>query len=285
MAAGHAAGSQTRPLVLRYAGMNAAASPLPTAPPFPETADIETSSDDYARRFSGATGAWMLSVQERIALDFLADLPSGAAILDVGGGHGQLAPALCRAGFRVTVLGSAEDCRRRIAPLLNADRCRFVVGNAIALPFSDRAFEAAVCFRLLTHCRAWPALVRELCRVARRAVVADYPTRQSLNAIAPALFGAKKRLEGNTRPWTLFRHAEIREAFAAHGFRTARQAGQFFFPMVLHRALRCRPLSAGLERAARAAGLTRRWGSPVIVKMVRAASGAAAPNGRDEQAD
>jgi hypothetical protein len=29
---------------------------------FPETADIETSSDDYARRFAGKIGAWFLHV-------------------------------------------------------------------------------------------------------------------------------------------------------------------------------------------------------------------------------
>jgi len=40
-------------------------------------------------------------------------------------------------------------------------------------------------------------------------VIVDYPCSQSLNRISPALFTAKKRLEGNTRPWTLFRHSQI----------------------------------------------------------------------------
>jgi hypothetical protein len=39
--------------------------------------------------------------------------------------------------------------------------------------------------------------------------------------------------------------------------------------MALHRALKCRPLSAGLEAAARVAGLTRLFGSPVIASMAR----------------
>ena len=30
--------------------------------PFPETADIHTSSDEYATRFSGPAGEWMLAV-------------------------------------------------------------------------------------------------------------------------------------------------------------------------------------------------------------------------------
>ena len=239
------------------------------AAPLPETADIETSSDGYAARFAGPTGEWMLAVQERLTRGLLADLPAGAEIVDVGGGHGQLAVPLGRAGYRVTVLASAESCRRRVAGIMDGDRCRFVVGNVIALPFPDKAFEAALSFRLLPHCGAWPQLVRELCRVARRAVVVDYPTSQSLNAVAPSLFGAKKKLEGNTREWTLFRHEQIREAFRRNGFRVGAQQAQFFFPMALHRALRYRALSAGMERLAAACGLTRRWGSPVIVRMVR----------------
>ena len=43
---------------------------------FPETADVETSSDAYAARFSGPAGAWMLSVQERIVLRFMKE-PKG----------------------------------------------------------------------------------------------------------------------------------------------------------------------------------------------------------------
>ena len=237
-------------------------------PPFPETADIETASEEYAARFSGPTGEWMLAVQEDIALGMVENA-APREILDVGGGHGQLAIPLCRRGCAVTVLGSAESCRRRLAPVLDSAKCRFVTGNVIALPFPDRSFDVVLCFRLLTHCARWPALVQELCRVARSTVIVDYPSSQSLNCISPALFGAKKKLEGNTRRWTLFRHAQVADEFAKHGYGAVARRGQFFFPMVLHRALRCRPLSACLESAARALGLTRRWGTPVIVRMDR----------------
>lgn len=236
--------------------------------PFPETADIETSSDAYAARFAGPAGAWMLHVQERITLGFLADTP-GASVLDVGGGHGQLAVPLCRRGYRVTVLGSAESCRKRIAGVVDAGQCRFQVGNVVALPFSDRSFDAVISFRLLTHCGQWARLVAELCRVARDRVIVDYPTSQSLNRIAPALFGAKKRIEGNTRTWRLFRHREVLDAFERNGFRLDRRRAQFFLPMVLHRVLRNRAISSALEAACRGLGLTALWGSPVILRMVR----------------
>lgn len=237
---------------------------------YPETADIETSSDAYATRFAGAAGQWMLEVQERLTLAMLADRP-GISILDVGGGHGQLAVPLCRDGYRVTVLGSAESCRRRVAGVVASGRCAFLTGNVIDLPFADRSFDVVISFRLLTHCVAWPVLIKELCRVARQSVIVDYPTSQGLNAIAPALFGAKKKLEGNTRHWRLFQHREVREAFAAQGFREVRRSPQFFLPMVLHRVLRSRVASAGLEGVCRALGMTRRWGSPVIAEWGRKA--------------
>ena len=156
-------------------------------PGFPETADIETSSDDYATRFAGATGAWMLEVQERIATALLEKHPA-RTVLDVGGGHGQLAVPLCRAGYAVTVLGSAERCRRRVAAVVDDGACTFTVGNVIDLPFADRSFDAVLCFRLLTHCTQWPRLVAELCRVTRGPVARA--AKSAVRSIGSAIRGA-----------------------------------------------------------------------------------------------
>lgn len=241
-------------------------------------ADIETTSDGYAARFAGATGAWMLQVQERLVLKCLASLPRGSAVLEVGGGHGQLAGALIRAGYRVTVTGSDPSCRRRIDGLVRAGQCEFLRADPLALPFADREFAAVVCVRLLMHCgERWPALIAELCRVAQTAVVVDYPTSQSLNCLAEWLFPAKRKLEGNTRTFRLFRHAEIAAAFNRAAFRPRRRAGQFFWPMVLHRVMQCRGLSRALEWLPGTIGLTRLWGSPIILHMERHADKVVTP--------
>lgn len=235
-------------------------------PPFPETADIHTASDEYATRFAGPTGAWMLSVQESITRRLLGP-NTHQTILDVGGGHGQLASPLCTASFHVTVLGSDPSCAHRIQREIHSGSCHFQVANLIDLPFPNRSFDAVICFRLLTHCHHWTNLIRELCRVARHTVIVDYPTSQSLNSIAPLLFGAKRKFEGNTRTWRLFKHREVHGEFLKNGFYLARADKQFFLPMVLHRMLKNRPLSSSLEALCRYLGLTRLAGSPVIASF------------------
>lgn len=238
-------------------------------PPFPETADIESSSDSYAGRFAGPSGQWMLEVQERLTLSLLRRYGSNLSILDVGGGHGQLAIPLCREGYTVTVIGSAPECAQRIQSVVDSGNCRFVVGNVIDLPFEDQSFDVVISFRMLTHCTKWEDLAHEMCRVARRGVIVDYPTSQSVNRIAPWLFEAKKKVEVNTRTWRLFKHHEVRDAFKANNFKPDQSLKQFFFPMVVHRLLNFRTLSAGLEHACRYTGLTRLAGSPVITAFTR----------------
>ncbi len=231
-------------------------------------ADIETASKGYAQRFAGPVGEWMLKKQSDIVLELLAS-HRGDTVLDVGGGHAQLARPLAETGYGVTVHGSAPECSTRIRDLVDNGTCRFVCAPMLELPFEDGSFDTVLCFRLLTHCDEWPALIGELCRVAKRAVIIDYPTGKSLNAISGGLFSAKKKLEGNTRTWRLFRPQELTDAFAGHGFVCRNERKQFFLPMVLHRVLRRPPVSAFLEGICRCLGMTRLWGSPVIMEALR----------------
>lgn len=236
---------------------------------FLETADVETASEDYARRFAGPVGAWFLERQAVATQELLADLPRGASVLDVGGGHAQLTPMLVDAGYDVVVVGSDGSCAARLAPWLDSGRCRFEVGNVIGLAHADQSFDAVLAFRLLPHVTRWRALVAELCRVSRRLVVFDYPSSRSLNVFAERGFAAKKQVEGNTRPFTLFSPAEIRTALASCGFTVAASRPQFLWPMVLHRMLGSRAIAGALEAPASWLGLTRVAGSPVIVRAER----------------
>lgn len=233
-----------------------------------EDPDVETSSEGYARRFAGPVGAFFLAVQTRATLELLAPWPR-SRVLDVGGGHGQVTGPLLEAGHEVTVYGSAGALGEGIRKWTESGRVPFREGNLLHAPWPDRAFDVVISYRLLAHVSRWSELLAELCRLARTAVLVDYPTARSANAAAAALFGLKKGVEGNTRPFTVFRDAEMEEALAASGFRPTGRRAEFFFPMAVHRALRSAPLARALEGAAAGLGLTRALGSPVILRGER----------------
>lgn len=236
-------------------------------PPWRGSADVETSSDAYADRFAGEVGAWFLEVQAATALELLAPWP-GARVLDVGGGHGQLAPPLLNHGYDVTVAGSAEACRGRLDRLLGPS-CPFVPCDLLDLPFPDRSFDVVACFRLLAHEEAWPRLLASLCRVADRAVIADFSDLRSFNALYRPLFPWKRRIEGDTRAFRRFRPGEVASELARHGFGRPLERRQFFWPMVAHRGLRHAGISRAAERLGSGLGLTRRFGSPVVLRAER----------------
>ncbi len=210
----------------------------------------------------------MVAKQRDIVLDFLRDRP-GVSVLDVGGGHAQIAVPMSEAGFDVTVHGSNDSCARRIATRVQAGKIKFVSSSMFALPFPDGSFDVVTCIRLLPHCPEWPALVRELCRVAAHALVVDYPVWRSVNVFSGMLFGLKKNFEGNTRPFRLFTHGELRREIERNGFSIDRKKGQFVFPMVVHRAMKMAGVSRALEGLCSAVGLARAIGSPVLMKARR----------------
>jgi len=250
------------------AGHTESSPPAPQAPDR-EQPDVETASDDYASRFAGSVGAWFLDLQARCTLELLRGVAPGATVLDVGGGHGQLTPALLAAGYDIVVLGSAPEAGARIARYCESGRCRFTVGDLTNLPYPARSFDIVISFRLLPHMRAWRRVIAEACRVARTTVIVDYPSSRSINVFADRLFGLKRRIERNTRPFTLFHPRDIAGAFTEHGFVITGSKPQFLWPMVLHRAHGSRFLGGVLESVPRALGLTRLLGSPVIARAER----------------
>jgi SAM-dependent methyltransferase len=233
-----------------------------------EDADIETSSDAYARRFSGAVGGYFLEKQRAAVLELLRPWP-GASVLDVGGGHGQLTGPLVDAGYAVTVLGSDPACEARVREWTGVGRARFLAADLLAPGLADRSHDVVLSLRLLPHVQRVRELVATLGRLARFAVVVDYPTRRSVNAVSRLLFGLKQGVEGDTRPFTVFSDREIEGTFAALGYSPTGRRPQFLAPMALYRALGSAPLARAIEGTAAALGLTAALGSPVVLRLER----------------
>jgi ubiquinone/menaquinone biosynthesis C-methylase UbiE len=237
-------------------------------PPFSETADIETASDDYAARFSGAIGNYFLEVQAQITVDLLKDLPH-ASILDVGGGHAQLTMPLAIKGHEVTVTGSANICRARLDRSCPPGSFQYLTCDSLNLPFEDKQFDVVMAFRLLPHTKQWQRLIQEMCRVARKAIILDYPDKRSANILYDLLFDFKKNIEGNTRTYTLFSRQELRDELKTNHFNTPVFRPEFFIPMVVHRKLKNPAISKILESISQYSGLTKMFGSPIILRSDR----------------
>lgn len=227
-------------------------------------ADVETASAAYAARFAGPAGRYLLGAQERAVEELLEPYASGR-LIDVGGGHGQLLGLYRRLNMKVTLHGSAESCFDRLAEDETASLER-LVSAPHAIPIPSNSVDVAVSMRLLSHTEDWRALLGEMCRIARHAVLVDYPSTRSLNALTPLLFGVKKKLEGNTRTYLSFSPGVLETAFREQGFADITQRHQFFFPMVVHRVGRAGVPLRWAERLFQGVGLTQRVGSPVVVR-------------------
>jgi 2-polyprenyl-3-methyl-5-hydroxy-6-metoxy-1,4-benzoquinol methylase len=239
---------------------------------YSETADIETSSDEYASRFSGEVGEYFLKIQLDILISLLEPhLGHKARILDVGGGHAQIAVPLVRMGYDITVTGSHDSCRRRLSEQLPMGGFSYQTCDMLHLPFVDNSFDVVIAFRLVPHVENWRRLLAELARVSAGVVIVDYPDIRSVNIMNFLFFRLKKLLEGNTRPFGLFRRKQILQEFAGNGMGHPKIVPEFFLPMVLHRKLGSAGISRFLEGFCQYIGLTRLFGSPIVLRVAKKA--------------
>ena len=234
--------------------------------PESQKADIETSSEDYARRFSGKIGEYFLEVQTKFTLKLLNKWPT-AKILDVGGGHAQLAIPLVENKYDVTIAGSDESCRKRLDKYMNRDSFEYLTCNLLNLPFDNNSFDVVISFRLLTHEVNWQRQISELCRVAKYAVIIDYPDKRSFNIFYDILFNIKKKFEGNTRAYQNFSRKIIIEEFRKNNFINAVTKPEFFLPMVVHRKIKNVFIMKNIENLFSKLGISKLFGSPIIVRF------------------
>ena len=237
------------------------------------TPDVETSSDEYRGRFDGPIGRFFLETQiDAVARALGPDRFEPLRVLDVGGGHGQLTEFLLDQGCDVWVQGSAPRCRRQIEPLMGrfGERLHFVSSSLWSLPFADQSFDLVMAVRVMSHVERWEALLAEMARVTKQRLLIDYAALSSANILTPLLFRAKRRIEGNTRPYFCYTAGRLLRYLRTLGFARIRRCKQLFAPMGLHRKLNSPRLSAGVESVCETLGLTRMFGSPVIMVAQRA---------------
>ncbi len=226
--------------------------------------DRFSSSDEYAARFAGGWGEYLVWAQNRI-VERMLPKEADSIVLDIGGGHGQLLSCYASNNLKATILGSDARCFGQV----DCEKQTCITGEITALPLEDNSYHTVVSVRMIPHLDEWQRAIKEMCRVASDSVIIEYPPKLSFNALTPLLFSAKKKFEKNTRTYTLFSHQEIDDEFALHGYDIASRKSQLLLPFVIHRALKSAPPLRWIESACWHLGLTKLIGSPTIVHAVR----------------
>lgn len=192
---------------------------------------------------------------DRIALRAL--LPSdGARLIEVGAGFGRLADEY--AGYeKVVLLDSSEVHVAAAGETLGGDpRLEIYLGDALALPFPDAAFDVAVCVRVLHHFNDPQPLIAELGRIVRPGgvLVLEFANKRNLKSIARRLL--------RRQSWSPFTSGSV--AYKPHHYDHD--------PVGVRRALRIAGFSIERMRAVslfRVSGLSRRV-SPTFLAQVEA---------------
>lgn len=218
------------------------------------------------RRFGGPIGSLVAGTQERVLANMIGRIKD-RGIIDVGTGTGRAAVMLALGGARVTAVDASEEmlevARRRAEDAVV--RVNFVRGDAHALKFPNGAFDVAVCLRVLMHAPDWRKVMSELCRVAQRLVIFDYPSATSAAMLHSLTRRALHVAGARTEAYRVFTHATIKRELARSGFGIRSVHRQFTLPMQLHRAIGSRRFTLFSEDVLDRAGLLRVFGSPVTV--------------------
>ena len=218
------------------------------------------------RRFGGPIGHLVGSEQARVLANMIGRIQD-RSVLDVGTGTGRVALMLARGGALVTAVDASEQmlevARQRAAH--QVVRVNFQRGDVNALDFKDRSFDVVVCLRVLMHTPDWRRCMAELCRVADRLVIFDYPAAASgalVQSMARRVFQA---VGGRTEAYRVFTDRTIEHALDRSQFRVRSVHRQFVMPIQFHKLIGSRRFTTRSEEMLDRVGLLRLFGSPVTV--------------------
>jgi len=133
--------------------------------------------DDWARFYEDPTpptlGAQNLVSRMRFSLEMLeSGVTSGARVLDVGCGAGQLVGELTRRGYEAWGVDISEAMVRYGREHYHPDRFR--TADVEQLPFADNTFDGIVCLGVLEYLNRDEAALRDMWRVLKpggRAII------------------------------------------------------------------------------------------------------------------
>lgn len=132
---------------------------------------------EYEAWYETMRGSWIAGREFDLMMRLL-DPPAGGTLLDVGCGTGHFSRRFAAAGLRVTGLDpdpAMLEHARRLGGGAN-----YLRGTATALPLPDGAYDFVTAVTSLCFIADAPGALREMWRVARRALLLGLLNRRSL---------------------------------------------------------------------------------------------------------
>ena len=157
------------------------------------------------------------------AEQMLPSLEKDALILDIGAGRGLWAAKLVGLGYRILGIDYVKEIVDKVNIRIKedgySDRARFMVGDALDVPFTDTSFDMVTDIGTLQHIKEhdWHNYVKEIHRVLKYG---GYYLKISLSQKTPQFMGWNPRSsnDGNFTKFGVhyhfFNETEIEELFS-----------------------------------------------------------------------
>ena len=131
----------------------------------------------YEAWYHTPRGQW-IGTHEFILLQNLLGAEAGCSLLDVGCGTGYFSRRFVRHGLAVT--GIDSDLETLEFAKTQGESIHYMQGNALALPFSDNAFDCTIAVTSLCFIEEPMQALREMWRVTRHTLALGLLNRHSL---------------------------------------------------------------------------------------------------------
>ena len=164
------------------------------------------------RRFKSLKGKWLDAREKRIIGELLEYLPQGSQILDLACGTGRIAEFLLSKGYRVCGADiSSQMLKVAKERLINfGELIEFHQADAERLPFEEKQFDSATCFRLMGHIppETRVKILKEMKRVTKGPFIAAYYLSEPIANLKRKI---KKSFTGDKSPWFPVSREDLKE--------------------------------------------------------------------------